>query len=135
MNFGKGKAAVRRETKTAAFLNKPQRHYSRKDAKMQSNNFPKRRYYTEADAKARADEIVAERLAEIIDKCDRMLQGFLSANETNSRLNRELRIAQESAEKMTRAAICYEETYNRLPEEMQEEFKRINSEVMKEYGI
>ncbi len=102
---------------------------------MQSNNFPKRRYYTEADAKARADEIVAERLAEIIDKCDRMLQGFLSANETNSRLNRELRIAQESAEKMTRAAICYEETYNRLPEEMQEEFKRINSEVMKEYGI
>lgn len=102
---------------------------------MQNNNFPKRRYYTEADAQARADEIVAERLVEIIDKCNRMLQGFLSANETNSRLNRELRIAQESAEKMTRAAICYEETYSRLPAEMREEFKKINNEVMKEYAI
>jgi len=68
LNLGKGKTAVRRETKTAVFLNKPQRHYSRKDAIMQNNNFPKRRYYTEADAQARADEIVAERLAEIIDK-------------------------------------------------------------------
>lgn len=102
---------------------------------MQNNNFPKRRYYTEADAQARADEIVAEKLEEIIDKCSRMLQGFLLANETNRRLNKELRIAQESAEKMTRTAICYEETFNRLPAEMQEEFRKISEEVMKEYAI
>ncbi len=116
-------------------LNKPRNYYNRKNEKMQNNNFTKRRYYTEDDVRARADEIVAERLAGIIDKCNRMLQGFVLANETNSRLNRELRIAQESAEKMTRAALCYEETYNRLPAEMKEEFKKINGEAMKEYGI
>lgn len=102
---------------------------------MQNNNFKKKRYYTEADMIARAEEITAERLAEIIDKCNKITQGFILANKENRRLNRELRIAQESAEKMTQAAICYEETYSRLPAEMKKEFKRINSEVMKEYAI
>lgn len=102
---------------------------------MQNNNFQKRRYYTEAEATARAEEIAAEKLAGIIDKCDRLIQGFLLANSVNSALHKQLTKAEESAEKMTRAAICYEETYNRLPAEMQEEFKRINCEVMKEYAI
>lgn len=102
---------------------------------MQNNNFQKRRYYTEAEAIARAEEIAAEKLAGIIDKCDRIMQGFLLANSVNSALHKQLTKAEESVEKMTRAAICYEETFNRLPAEMQEEFKKINSEVMKEYAI
>lgn len=104
---------------------------------MQSNS-PKRkyaRYYTEKDAQDRADEIVAERLAEIIDKCDRLMQGFLLANSVNSALHKQLTEAEKSAEKMTRVAICYEETYNRLPAEMQKEFRKINNEVVKEYGL
>ena len=102
---------------------------------MQNNNLHKRRYYTEAEAIARAEEIAAEKLAGIVDKCDRLMQGFLLANSVNSALHKQLTKAEENAEKMTRAAICYEETYNRMPVEMQEEFKKINNEVIKEYAI
>lgn len=104
---------------------------------MQSKN---KRYYTEAQANARAEEIAAEKLAGIIEKCDRIMQGFLLANSVNSALHKQLTKAEARAEAMTRAAVCYEETVERLPAEMQKEFKKINKEMMnseewRKYGL
>lgn len=94
-----------------------------------------RKYYTERQAEERAQEIAREMLKDITNKLSELTQGFVLTIERNRKLTEEARIAKESSERLTHAVIYYDETFNRLPEEMKEKFKEIGKGVIKDYDL
>ena len=94
-----------------------------------------RKYYTEKEFEERATEIAAEKLGEILTRVEELTQGFILTIERNRELQEEAKRASENAERMAKAAIYYDETYNRLPAEMKETFNEIGKGVNKEYGL
>lgn len=91
--------------------------------------------YTEYDAQRMAEEIAAARLESIIAKVSECSSNFLTLMNANAKLNEDLKNARAALEKMTKAAIAYDEIYSRMSDAAKAEFKEIEKEVSKIYGF
>lgn len=91
--------------------------------------------YTKYDAQRRAEEIAAARLEDIIAKVSECTSNCITLLKANAKLTEDLKNARAGLERMTRAAIAYDEIYSRMSDEAKAEFKEIEKEVSKIYGF
>ena len=91
--------------------------------------------YTEYDAQRRAEEIAAARLEDIIAKVSECTSNCITLLNANEKLTGDLKNARAGLERMTRAAIAYDEIYSRMSDAAKAEFKEIEKEVSKIYGF
>ncbi len=100
---------------------------------MLESNKPK--IYTEYDAERRAQEIAGEMLAGCIARLEELEQNTLSLMKHNEALRGQLKKGQEATTQHLQAIIYYDETYNRLPDEMKAKFREIGKGVIKDYDL
>lgn len=91
--------------------------------------------YTEYDAQRRAEEIAAETLSDSINKLEELTQNTLMLIKSNEKLRKKLNEATDNLSRFLNTSIYYQETFNRLPEEMKKEFTKIGNGVITDYNL
>lgn len=93
------------------------------------------RIYTEYDAQRRAEEIAGSMLLNAVSKLEELTQNTIALMKTNDALRKDLAAQKEATNRYLLAAIYYDETYSRLPEDMKKTFIEIGKGVIKDYDL
>lgn len=91
--------------------------------------------YTEYDAQRRAQEIAGETLSAAINKLEELTQNTIVLIKSNEKLRKKLIEMTDNVSRFQIAAIYYNETFNRLPDEAKKEFTKIGEGVIKDYKL
>ena len=91
--------------------------------------------YTEYDAQRRAQEIAGETLSAAINKLEELTQNTIVLIKSNEKLRKKLIEMTDNVSRFQIAAIYYNETFNRLPDEAKKEFNKIGEGVIKDYKL
>lgn len=93
------------------------------------------RIYTEYDAQRRAEEIAGSMLAGAVEKLEELTQNTIALMKSNDLLRKQLADQKRATQRYLYAAIYYDETYNRLPEDVKKTFIEIGKGVIKDYDL
>jgi hypothetical protein len=93
------------------------------------------RIYTEYDAQRRAEEIAGSMLLNAVSKLEELTQNTVALMKSNDLLRKQLADQREATKRYLIAAIYYDETYTRLPEDMKKKFIEIGKGVIKDYDL
>lgn len=93
------------------------------------------RIYTEYDAQRRAEEIAGSMFANAVSKLEELTQNTVALMKSNDLLRKQLADQREATKRYLIAAIYYDETYTRLPEDMKKKFIEIGKGVIKDYDL
>ena len=100
-----------------------------------SNTSQEMKIYTEYDAQRRAEEIAGGMLQSCIDRLEALTQQTIILTRRNMDLHDHILKTRENSDRLLHAVIYYEETYNRLTDDMKAKFREIGKAVINDYKL